>query len=63
MSNVKFFQELGDASLVHALCAHISLQVVPANHLVCVQGDEGSTFYIVYSGAVRTLCSFNPSLS
>ena len=50
---VKFFRQMGDAALHRELCRHMTLEQVPKESVIFQQGDEGSTFYIIYTGAVK----------
>ena len=54
-ANVKFFRQLEDAKLHMELCRHITFQIVQIDESIFVQGEEGTTFYIIYSGAVKVM--------
>jgi len=54
-SGIKFFRQLNDASLHLELCRHITFEEVNKNQLIFQQGDEGTTFYVIYSGAIKVL--------
>lgn len=54
-ANVKFFRQIEDPKLHLELCRHITYQDVPADEPIFTQGDEGTTFYIIYSGAVKVM--------
>jgi len=52
-SNVKFFRQMNDPTLHLELCRHITLEQIDLHKPIFEQGDEGTTFYIIYSGAVK----------
>ena len=52
---VKFFRQMNDPALHLELCRHITHEPAEKDHVVFEQGDEGSVFYIIYSGAVKVM--------
>ena len=52
-AGVKFFKQMNDPEQVLELCRTLTLKNFGAGQQVFKQGDEGSTFYIIFSGGIR----------
>jgi CRP-like cAMP-binding protein len=56
-ADVKFFERLSTEEH-HELCRVIEHTYLPKGHTIFEQGDEGSTFYIIYMGAAKVYVAY-----
>ena len=53
--DVKFFKSMNDNKLHSELCRSMTFETVEKDTVIFEQGDEGTSFFILFTGAVKVL--------
>ena len=56
-AGIKFFKGLNDPIQHHEICRVMTYEYVEAEQMICTQGEMGTTYYVIYSGAVKVFVS------